>query len=147
MAYIEVDTNGTIRHYDDNGLVHREDGPAVIRSNGKKSWFKHGKLHREDGPTLEDHNGNIWIQNEVYHREDGPAIDLKNNKRWIVHGKLHRLDGPAFVNVTHTDWYINGFLVTDLIQSWAKEREIDLDNLTEEDKIIIALEWSNYSQD
>jgi len=35
------------------GVYHREDGPAIIRSNGNKYWMYNGKYHREDGPAIE----------------------------------------------------------------------------------------------
>jgi len=31
-----------------NGKRHREDGPAVIFSNGTKEWYRNGKQHLED---------------------------------------------------------------------------------------------------
>jgi hypothetical protein len=59
-----------------NDKRHREDGPAIERSNGDKSWFLHGELHREDGPAVEYSNGGkYWYINDELHREDGPAIE------------------------------------------------------------------------
>lgn len=74
-------------------LIHREDGPAIIYSNGTKKWFKHGKLHRDDGPAIEWHNG---------------------GKEWWHEGQYHRLDGPALIHSTakmgfKDEWWINGF--------------------------------------
>ena len=47
--------------YQENGLLHshREDGPAVIHSNGIKEWYLNGKQHREDGPALEYPDGTV----------------------------------------------------------------------------------------
>lgn len=53
---VEVDEQGTKMWYI-NGLLHREDGPAMEYARGDKYWFMHGKLHREDGPAIEYHNG------------------------------------------------------------------------------------------
>lgn len=62
-------------------------------------------------------------------------------------GQLHCLDGPA---LTFTDgrqeWFINGYEVTSQINQWAIDRDIDLKNLTEEDKLIIKVEWANYRE-
>lgn len=60
---------------------------------------------------------------------------------------IHRLDGPAIIKHYELKkfWYINGFFITDLISDWAREREIDLDNLTPLDKCAIAMEFSNYN--
>jgi hypothetical protein len=35
-----------------NGNFHRENGPALIESNGAKSWWINGHIHRENGPAL-----------------------------------------------------------------------------------------------
>ena len=45
-----IDIQGTKEWYK-NGKLHREDGPAVIHSDGFKMWLIKGKLHREDGPA------------------------------------------------------------------------------------------------
>jgi hypothetical protein len=42
---------------DENGELHREDGPACEYANGDKYWYWHGKLHRQDGPAAEYPNG------------------------------------------------------------------------------------------
>ena len=46
-----------IIEYRVNGLLHREDGPAVERPNGILEWFRNGAPHREDGPAVEYPNG------------------------------------------------------------------------------------------
>ena len=35
-----------------HGVVHREDGPAVMCNGGYQAWYLHGKHHREDGPAV-----------------------------------------------------------------------------------------------
>lgn len=59
--YAELDTYIEGEHvrqaYLLNGELHREDGPAVLGSEGGKFWFKHGELHREDGPAIELRDG------------------------------------------------------------------------------------------
>ena len=89
----------------------------------------------------------VWLNDVgVYHREDGPAVEWwHGGKDWYVNGVKHRLDGPATINrIGNKIWFINGFDVNNKITKWAKERDIDLDNLSEEDKMIIQLEWGNY---
>jgi hypothetical protein len=72
----------------------------------------------------------------------------------IIHedekGRFHRLDGPAVIweaqkNNHKAEWWINDHHVTDLIYEWANERDIDLNNLSDIDKVVIALEWGNYN--
>ncbi len=45
-------TRGERGHYL-NGMLHREDGPAIEYANGDKEWYQNGQLHREDGPARE----------------------------------------------------------------------------------------------
>ena len=52
-----TDSFGTKRWYL-NGKRHREDGPAVIYSNGDTIWYLNGKLHRTNGPAVEFFNNN-----------------------------------------------------------------------------------------
>ena len=60
-----VMSNGTIKYFNDEGKLHREDGPAVIYPDGTKFWYVNG--HR--------------------HRLDGPAIIRPYQKRWYVNGQ------------------------------------------------------------
>ena len=71
-----------------NGKLHREDGPAIERTNGTKQWYINGKLHREDGPAIEYANGDkYWYLNGKRHREDGPAIEEFGTKFWYINGE------------------------------------------------------------
>jgi hypothetical protein len=112
-------------------------------------WRNHlNAYHRLDGPAIEYSNGdNEWWMDGKLHREDGPAIDWHHQKEWIINDQRHRLDGPAVINKIHEvrEWWINDYEVTDEIHKWAEERNIDLENLSELDKAVIVLEWSNYS--
>ena len=91
---------------------------------GNKRWYLGYKLHRLDGPAIEFVDGEI---------------------QWHKNGYRHRLDSPAIVNPNGRNyWYINNLYVNDLLKSWAKENDIDLDNLTVEDKALIKLIWSDY---
>ena len=66
MEYdIEKDYCGTLfevtRYYKKGAnIYHREDGPAIIWSNGPKEWWVNGKLHRLDGPAFIYHNSKEW---------------------------------------------------------------------------------------
>ena len=49
-----------------DGLLHREDGPAIEYGNGTKAWFLNGKIHREDGPAVERADGTTeWYLNSA----------------------------------------------------------------------------------
>ena len=83
----KVDDYGTVRYTNEQGKLHREDGPAREYANGDKFWCINDKLHREDSPAIE------WA--------DG-------SKEWWINGKRHREDGPAIEYVSgHKVWWIN----------------------------------------
>ena len=49
-----------------NGKLHREDGPAIEWTNGRKEWWINGERHREDGPAIVRTNGpNRWYMNGI----------------------------------------------------------------------------------
>jgi hypothetical protein len=72
-----------------NGVLHREDGPAIEHSNGHKEWYLNGYLHREDGPAVEWPSGaEAWYLNGELHREDGPAAESPDGyKAWWLNGE------------------------------------------------------------
>lgn len=52
MSYIRFCSTGTKFYYNDEGHLHREDGPARICCNGHTSWWINGNKHRLDGPAV-----------------------------------------------------------------------------------------------
>jgi len=56
---------GDIYYFDTLGNRHRDDGPAVIRSDGTQEWYQNGLHHRDNGlPAVETNNGNLsWYRN------------------------------------------------------------------------------------
>jgi len=84
---------------------HREDGPAVIRADGKRRWYRNDKLHREDGPAVIYANGEQhWYQNGVLHRLDGPAIMKPNGRReWYQYGRRQLYGGSTLICMQR--WY------------------------------------------
>jgi len=61
---------------------------SIEYENGNKKWYMNGLLHREDGPAIERVNGRkLWCKNGLLHRENGPAIEYENgDKRWYLRG-------------------------------------------------------------
>jgi len=116
--YIKIDTNGSKFHYKDREMtiVHREDGPAVVRPDGGKEWYLNGKRHREDGHATELADGSkFWYLNGKRHREDGPAIELADgSKFWCINDSFHREDGPAAEWSDGSKlWYLDGKRLTE----------------------------------
>jgi len=114
--YIVVAHEQVVRWYNEEGIIHRDEGPALEWKNGHKYWYQKGLLHRDNGPAIEDTDGSkSWYQKGLLHREDGPAkIYADGSKLWYEKGRLHRLDGPAIIYTDNRNdyWYINGKLLT-----------------------------------
>ena len=60
----EIDGDGTIRQFNADGQLHREDGPAIEKADGTTIWFLNGQRHRSDGPAVVYANGSkLWYLN------------------------------------------------------------------------------------
>lgn len=53
---VKIADDGEMR-WEQDGVLHRENGPALIRPCGTREWRINGWLHREDGPAVEYSNG------------------------------------------------------------------------------------------
>ena len=92
---VDIIRRGSKLEYYKDGVLHREDGPAVIYDNGINYWYKFGKIHREDGPAVDWTNGEYsWYRNGLYHREDGPAIVWDEECSWYVNGVKSTTNRP-----------------------------------------------------
>ena len=102
--------------YYQDGRLHRDDGPAVMRNYGYQEWLQHGNTHRDDGPAV------IW---------------RNGSKEWYKKGLRHREDGPAIIH-DHGDyiWYFQGHRYN-TINEWAEAAGIrDTDEF-----VMLKLEW------
>ena len=124
-----VNKSGTQEWYK-NGLLHREDGPAVVYLIGIREWYQNGRLHRVDGPACEGSkcwyykgifvghgdkpDPELWARLTSVELNGGPLlngyiVDLHGNTRWYKDDVLHREDGPAFeVADGSKDWFLQG---------------------------------------
>ena len=89
-----------------NGLLHREDGPAIEYANGNKIWYINGELHREDGPAVEYARGDKewYIEGQRY------LEDEFNKKMNIVKKSIFNVIIDFFINMNKLPKYccING---------------------------------------
>lgn len=77
-----IQRNGTERWYSvDNGIPHREDGPAVIYPNKYEARYLNGKYHREDGPAR------IWYDEREEWWLDGKRIRSDNSDEFKAYWK------------------------------------------------------------
>jgi hypothetical protein len=114
---VEKQGSGEIKRWYKNGKIHRDDGPAIITSNGAQHWYQNGELHKDDGPALIcPYGSQHWYKHGLGHREDGPAVITDGYEEWKINGKLHRVDGPAYKHYSYMDhehWYFDGKLHRD----------------------------------
>lgn len=120
-----VEDNGR-RTYYSNGIIHRDDGPAIVDETASlEAWYQYGRRHRDNNePAVISPNLQEWWYAGNYHRDDGPAHmhrQLSTNgfmrvyDQWYSGGLLHRNDGPAIVridseNQLFQEWYHAGRL-------------------------------------
>ena len=131
-----VKNKNSIKWYNFLRRLHREDGPAVEGSDGRKEWWLNGKRYREDGPAVEYSNGTKeWFINGERHRLDGPAIEWSNgHKEWYLNDKRNREDGPAIEYADGTkEWWING-------KQYSIEEYMELISEENRDKILFNLD-------
>lgn len=101
--------NGKLHSYKDEPaqvVTYIDDEDEIVF---EKSWYKHGVLHRENGPAVVESDGvEEWLYNGKHHRIGGPAIITPGCEEWMQNGVHHRTDGPAFISTDFVDWYIDG---------------------------------------
>ena len=113
---IDVGHNGTRRYYNAADQLHRDEGPAIVFTNGAQEWYQNGELHCTTGPAIIWKTGDQeWWQNGKRHRVDGPAVGYTDGTReWWVNDQLHRIDGPALTRDDGTpEWWIYGVKYTE----------------------------------
>ena len=97
-------------HLNENGVLHRLDGPAKLLPDGWWYWYKNGKLHRDGGIASHDDEGDGWYKDGELHRLGGPAFEGSDGCRvWYVNGERHREDGPAIITPEgYKQWELDG---------------------------------------
>lgn len=122
----ETDPSGAIPQLDTgtgdidwrrNGILTRDNGPAVISADGSEVWYQQGLMHRDGGQpavtvVAKEGLNQEWYWRGKKHREDGPAVVYPDGRmEWYQHGQLHRLDGPAIMDSDGNQlWWLNGQL-------------------------------------
>ena len=99
---VEVYDNGT-KYWYLNGMLHREDGPAVEvewgDNYGVKKWYLNNKLHREDGPAVEwDDGDREWFINNEQLTEEEFNKRIGKHKI-IIDGKEIEISSESYENL------------------------------------------------
>lgn len=74
------------------GELHREDVPAMVWTDGQKSYYINGELHREDGPAVESSDGIEWyfINGKYLTKQEF------NQRTKSCEGKVVEIDGKKY---------------------------------------------------
>jgi hypothetical protein len=69
---VTINDKGTTIWYNEDGVYHRNDGPAIKDADGAKFWYQNGKCHRIDGPAAiyTDGRKKWYIEGLKYTEED-----------------------------------------------------------------------------
>lgn len=81
-----------------NGRLHREHAPAMIRQDTHYEWYYDGLLHRLDGPAIYNTDNPIfeeWYYDGFCHRNNGPAKIHGNIKEYYWKGHKYDFDKYA----------------------------------------------------
>lgn len=64
--------------YNEEGHLHREDGPAArLNGFGGESWHLNGKYHRVGGPAVTYENGEtVWYLHDKYYHDPAEYCDV-----------------------------------------------------------------------
>lgn len=87
------------RYYrNDNGELHRDDGPAVMLADGTRIWMRNGKVHRDIGYAVyvpANALGNITDQDIYEFRQAGELCNLTPDHPSVWGSKGNRLWGTV----------------------------------------------------
>ena len=79
----------------DHSILHREDGPAIVWSDGRRSWWINGDRHREDGPAViyADGSKNWWVNGKKLTEDEfNEHLNRCDIKKEIQGHKNNRID-------------------------------------------------------
>ena len=83
-----IDEHGNKRWYNEQGQLHRTDGPALIYPHGTQYWYINGKPHRTDGPAV---------------------IGSDGDQYWYIHG--NQLTEEQFNDIIQDEEHLNWYLL------------------------------------
>lgn len=80
--------------------------------------------------------------NNKLHNDSGAAVIHCSGYSFMKHGLLHRYDGPAQYSKYSSTWHIHDTRISEAqYRIWLKDMGMDIDNLSDNDKILIDMKW------
>lgn len=136
-------SNDYILWWYDNGVIHRDNGPAIFhkhRDSYHEYYFQNGRsiIH---GPC------HIMRQSDSLVASWGM---IENDTHFFPKPiTKHRIDGPAEITLlnnfeTSYVFYINGRNISEMVFKWMRSLNIpDFEYWTEEDTLLFKMVWGN----
>lgn len=92
-----------------NGMIHCDDGPAIVCDDGSKAWFSNGLIHNFMKPAIKWGNGDyeFWYEGKR-HRLCGPAVvyaDECKDHLWYHYGALQNSDNQEHIKTVISKIY------------------------------------------
>jgi hypothetical protein len=104
-------TGGDVNNLSNNKeKSHIDFGIEITHINGDKEWRKNGLLHRINEPAIIKSDGSKeWYLNGIRHRIKGPAIEYSNgDKEWWIKGKKQKeLKSGKYIEYNNKVWYLD----------------------------------------
>jgi hypothetical protein len=83
--------------------------PTMTETDGKKEWRLNGLLHREDGPAVDGPDGKMWYLHGILHREDGPAVEgVDDDEGGYLNDMFQTEEDEPRNKEVYKAWYLNG---------------------------------------
>ena len=79
---IRLFPTGARQYFNQDGLLHNENGPAIIDEVGSKAWIINGHYHREDCPAIMFKSG----KNLYFYK--GKRVNVNSTEEFIRYIKL-----------------------------------------------------------
>lgn len=51
------DSSASVQHVNELNEFHCDEGPALVWEDGTQAWYQNGVIHKEDGPAVESSIG------------------------------------------------------------------------------------------
>lgn len=113
---------------DEEGRIHRYDGPAVVHSDGTMIWYHHGQIHRDERVGGD---GSLCLGHRIL-----PAIIFANGAcEWFQHGEAHCDERDADGYLLPTIMYANG------TRMWHQHGILHRDECGADGKTLPAIIW------
>lgn len=95
-----IKTTNYTSYFNESLQLHRINYPSIIHSDGSKFHYQNGILHREDGPAAEHPCGIGYWLNGKLHREDGPAFIYPDGDEeyYLYNKQIEKEDLTAPIN-------------------------------------------------